>query len=105
MGGLNFEFPGPLKSTPSYRDYKENHRFGGQKSKSFRVNFRGEIPRSSVRYVLSPLYPSLRALFVKHCRDLLTHPFVAAFGSCPIFVVGVGASVLDSGVLSCSCWW
>ena len=56
-GGVKiFNFQGPLKLTPFYRDSKENRKFRGQKSKFSRGNFRGEFtPPSSVRYVLTPL--------------------------------------------------
>ena len=44
-GGVKIlNFQGPLKLTPFYRTSKENCQFGGQKSKSSRGNFRGELP-------------------------------------------------------------
>ena len=44
-GGVKiFDFQGPLKLTPFYRDSIENRHFGGQKSKPSSGNFRGEFP-------------------------------------------------------------
>ena len=46
-GGVKIlNFQGPLKLTPFYRDSIESPKFGGQKSKSSRGNFRGEFPPS-----------------------------------------------------------
>ena len=45
-GGKNLKFPGAPE------------RFGGQKSKSSRCDFRGEFPPpSNVRYVFTPPFP------------------------------------------------
>ena len=57
-GGLKIlTFQGSLNLTLFYRDSKENPQFGGPKSKLSKDNFRGELPPSSVRYVLTPPIP------------------------------------------------